>query len=159
MSRPLLWQEQREVVDTCWILGLILLRVHSALLRKSPGVLPWCHWTEPGTGLQHGRRDSAPHCHQPSWGTSSMAHSLSAVTHTLLFNMPMPAGVMCHHQPTLPQKEPANLHGDGFLKAWILRAERITPSNPEPAFALHFSGDSLWMLHWLLNSSKSWRWS
>lgn len=107
----------------------------------------------------HGRRDSAPHCHQLSGGTSSMAHSLSVVARTLLFNMSMPAGTMCHHQPTLSQKEPANLRGDGFLQAWILQTERITPSNPEPAFALHFPGDSLWMLHWLLNSAKSWRWS
>lgn len=62
MSRPLSWQEQGEVVDTHWILGLILFRVHSAPLRQSPAVLPWCHWTEPGTGLGYGRRDSAPHC-------------------------------------------------------------------------------------------------
>lgn len=54
MSWPLLWQEQREVVDTCWILGLILLWVHSAPLRLSPVVLPWCHCTELGTGVDMG---------------------------------------------------------------------------------------------------------
>lgn len=149
MSRPLSWQEQGEVVDTHWILGLILLRVHSAPLRHS-ALVP-LDWARHRAGIwEEGLCPSLPPVE---------LGDIIVVAHTLLFHTPMPAGAMCHHQPTLPQKEPENLHGDGFLMVWTLQAERITPSDPKPAFALHFPGDSLWMLHWLLNSAKSWRWS